>query len=124
MHYIYQIVFMVVLCGICVSSGVLLSTGVVLLPKQDAAKSNDKRPNIIFILTDDEDANLGMAQYMPNVQKYFIKGGTSFAQHYVNTPLCCPSRDRSLPISIYPQSQSYRNSTALWWISKMERKQL
>ncbi len=51
-----------------------------------------KQPNIIFILTDDQDLLLGSVDYMPLLQKQLIKQGMTFGNHYVTDPLCCPSR--------------------------------
>ena len=49
----------------------------------------EKKPNIIFILTDDLSMNL--VPYMPNVLA-MEKEGTSFANYFVTDSLCCPSR--------------------------------
>jgi arylsulfatase A-like enzyme len=38
------------------------------------------------------DAHLPNTDYMPNMKKYFIEGGTKFDNHFINTPLCCPAR--------------------------------
>jgi N-acetylglucosamine-6-sulfatase len=48
-----------------------------------------KRPNIVFILTDDLALNL--VQYMPHVVK-MQKDGVTFANYFVTDSLCCPSR--------------------------------
>jgi N-acetylglucosamine-6-sulfatase len=48
-----------------------------------------KKPNIIFILTDDLASNL--VQYMPNLQA-MQKDGTTFSNYFVTDSLCCPSR--------------------------------
>lgn len=50
------------------------------------------RPNVIFILTDDQDSKLGSLEYMPFVDKHLTQQGISFHQHYVTNALCCPSR--------------------------------
>ncbi|KAG8157519.1 hypothetical protein KVR01_012561 [Diaporthe batatas] len=49
-------------------------------------------PNVIFILTDDQDARLASLDYMPYVQKRLVQKGTSFNHHYSTVALCCPSR--------------------------------
>ena len=54
-----------------------------------AAAGGVKRPNIIFILTDDLALNL--VQYMPHVVK-MQKDGVTFANYFVTDSLCCPSR--------------------------------
>ncbi|KAI1367536.1 alkaline-phosphatase-like protein [Xylaria arbuscula] len=50
------------------------------------------RPNVVFVLTDDQDLHLDSLQYMPFVQKHLVEKGTSFNKHYCTTALCCPSR--------------------------------
>ncbi len=48
-----------------------------------------KRPNIVFVLTDDLAWNL--VQYMPHVLQ-MQKDGVTFANYFVTDSLCCPSR--------------------------------
>ncbi|KAL7910890.1 Arylsulphatase [Trichoderma velutinum] len=55
----------------------------------DAASS---RPNIVFILTDDQDNHMGSLQHMPSLQKHLVHQGTTFEKHYCSTAICCPSR--------------------------------
>lgn len=50
------------------------------------------RPNVVFILTDDQDAHLGSLEYMPFVRKHLLNEGTYFNKHYCTTAVCCPSR--------------------------------
>ena len=47
-------------------------------------------PNIIVILTDDLDAR--SVACLPNVQTLLAAEGVTFANAFVTTPLCCPSR--------------------------------
>jgi arylsulfatase A-like enzyme/uncharacterized metal-binding protein len=49
-------------------------------------------PNIVMILTDDEDVQLGSVDYMPNVKKLLAAQGVAFSNMYVPLSLCCPSR--------------------------------
>ncbi|KAI1165807.1 arylsulfatase [Nemania serpens] len=51
-----------------------------------------QRPNIVFIITDDQDLHLGSLDYQPIVQRELIEKGTTFSQHYVTVAKCCPSR--------------------------------
>lgn len=53
---------------------------------------NGRRPNIIFILTDDQDVHLDSLEWMPHVKKHLLDQGTSFTKHYCTTAVCCPSR--------------------------------
>ena len=58
------------------------------------------QPNIVFVLTDDQDTRLGREDYtdigslevMPQLQKHLMAGGARFRNAFVNTPICCPSR--------------------------------
>ncbi|OTB06196.1 hypothetical protein M426DRAFT_10012 [Hypoxylon sp. CI-4A] len=51
-----------------------------------------KQPNVVFVLTDDQDAHLGSLDYMPLVKKHLLDRGTYFNGHYATTAVCCPSR--------------------------------
>lgn len=53
-------------------------------------------PNIVFIMTDDQDKRLGSLDYMPTVQKELVAKGTEFSNHYTTQALCCPSRSSLL----------------------------
>jgi N-acetylglucosamine-6-sulfatase len=53
------------------------------------AAGDGKRPNIVFVLTDDLANNL--VQYMPHVLD-LQKRGATFANYFVTDSLCCPSR--------------------------------
>jgi N-acetylglucosamine-6-sulfatase len=49
-------------------------------------------PNIIMVLTDDQDVQLGSVNYMPNVKKLLVQQGAAFSNFLVPLSLCCPSR--------------------------------
>ncbi|KAK2732333.1 hypothetical protein FQN57_002949 [Myotisia sp. PD_48] len=51
-----------------------------------------KRPNVVFILTDDQDWHMGSLEHMPFLQKYLINEGTLYSNHFCTVALCCPSR--------------------------------
>lgn len=55
------------------------------------AQTSD-RPNIVFILTDDQDLHLNSLDYMPFLRKHLIDEGTFYQRHYCTVALCCPSR--------------------------------
>lgn len=54
------------------------------------SRLDDERPNIIFVLTDDQPYET--VQYMPTVRDVLMKNGVVFENGFVTTPLCCPSR--------------------------------
>lgn len=49
-------------------------------------------PNIVMILTDDQDVQSGTLAYMPHLQELLAARGMSFPNNYVPLSLCCPSR--------------------------------
>ena len=63
--------------------------------------SESAKPNIIFILTDDQD--LETLAHMPRVQALLVKQGLTFKNAFVTTPLCCPSR-ASILTGQYPHN--------------------
>ena len=51
-----------------------------------------KRPNIVFILTDDQDLHMNSLDFMPHTRKLIADQGTTFSNHFCTNALCCPSR--------------------------------
>lgn len=41
-----------------------------------------KRPNILFILTDDQDGHMESIEHMPLLQKYIVDEGTVYENHF------------------------------------------
>jgi N-acetylglucosamine-6-sulfatase len=56
------------------------------------ARATPARPNILLILTDDLDLELGGFDAMPRVQRLVAGPGTTFSSFFVPISLCCPSR--------------------------------
>ena len=57
-----------------------------------SSSSVKQKPNIVFILTDDQDWHMQSLDYMPLLQKHVIDKGTLFDKHYCTVSICCPSR--------------------------------
>ncbi|KAI3325333.1 arylsulfatase-like protein [Xylariaceae sp. AK1471] len=54
--------------------------------------SSAKRPNIVFILTDDQDLHMQSLDYMPLLKKHLLDQGTFYKRHFCTTAVCCPAR--------------------------------
>lgn len=70
----------------------LLSTAIAGVTAQQIPIHGDARPNIVFILTDDQDLHMESLEYMPLLQKHLVNKGTFYKNHYCSTAICCPSR--------------------------------
>ena len=55
-----------------------------------AAAKKPKRPNVVVVMTDDQDFRSMSA--MPKTKRLFATRGTTFTNAIVSFPLCCPSR--------------------------------
>lgn len=55
-----------------------------------------QQPNIIFLLTDDQDLLLGGTSPMAFTRSFLHEGGARLSNFFVNTPVCCPSRSTLL----------------------------
>lgn len=67
-----------------------------------------RTPNLVLILTDDEDVELHHA--MPKTAALLAAHGTTLADFFVTSPLCCPSR-ASLLRGQYPHSTGVRTNS-------------
>ncbi|KAF2368478.1 Sulfatase N-terminal [Trinorchestia longiramus] len=63
---------------------------------KDSNSEGSSRPNIVLVLTDDQDVVLSGAQHMPWVHQLLLEEGTVLSNAFVASPLCCPSRSSIL----------------------------
>lgn len=49
-------------------------------------------PNIVMVLTDDQDVFLDAMTPLAKTRQLLGEQGTTFSNAFVNTPICCPSR--------------------------------
>ena len=69
------------------------------------------RPNVVFILTDDQDLLLHSLDFMPQTRELIAQRGMTFAQDFVPLSLCCPSRSTILT-GLYPHNHKIYNNRA------------
>ncbi|CAG9983614.1 unnamed protein product [Clonostachys byssicola] len=51
-----------------------------------------RRPNILFVLVDDQDLHMESVQHMSYLKEHVVDKGATYSQHYCTVALCCPSR--------------------------------
>ena len=62
---------------------------------------NRQKHNIVLILTDDQDIELGSLQFMPKLARHIRDEGAIYRYGYSSTPMCCPSRSSLLTGDIF-----------------------
>ena len=78
------LIVLLLVLGVCVPASRL----------QTVTAQTQVRPNILFILTDDQD--IPSVSEMPKVRSLLVEQGTTFDRAFVTTPMCCPSRSSIL----------------------------
>jgi N-acetylglucosamine-6-sulfatase len=63
-----------------------------LLAESDHMVGTVARPNIVFVLTDDQDVYMKTSNYQPKIKQFLQDAGLTMHNAFANTPVCCPSR--------------------------------
>lgn len=86
----------VVVSILSVSTAVLpsrwLPYGLEPIPPAQAEARPSTRPDIVLVLADDLDRNLGTLDQLPELKTLIAGQGTTFPNAFVSESLCCPSR--------------------------------
>jgi arylsulfatase A-like enzyme len=61
-------------------------------PERARPAPDPAAPNIVVVMTDDQNAGTVNRRTMPHTARLLKHGGTNFQQSVVTTPQCCPSR--------------------------------
>ena len=84
---------------------------VAALQAGSAPRAATARPNVVFILTDDQDLLLHSLDFMPRTRALIAQQGMTFQQDFVPLSLCCPSRSTILT-GLYPHNHKIYNNRA------------
>jgi len=80
-----------------------------------AAADRPRRPNIVFILTDDLDTEYpdgSWINHYPRLRRLLADRGTTFSNFFVSLSLCCPSRSSILRGQYAHNTQIFTNAGA------------
>ncbi|XP_074759048.1 N-acetylglucosamine-6-sulfatase isoform X1 [Athene noctua] len=93
---------------VAVVRGLALAALLVLSPAGAARQA--RRPNVVLILTDDQDVCLGGMTPLKKTNALIAQKGITFLNAYVPSALCCPSR-ASILTGKYPHNHHVVNNT-------------
>lgn len=74
--------------GVLSAWTIALVSGIWLSTTAADARTDGSKPNIVIIMTDDED--VAIHEYMPKTKALIEDQGTKFQNYFVSYPFCCP----------------------------------
>jgi len=84
-----------------------------------------KKPNIILLVTDDQDILMKSEDVMEKTRRLIVEGGIKFKNAFTTTPTCCPSRSSFLT-GLYAHNHGIMtnngNCTGEEWKEKFENR--
>ena len=89
-----------------------------------AAQVNIK-PNIVWILTDDQDVTLDGMKIMDKTNELIVDKGITFKNGFVHSPICCISRSSYMSGRYVHNNHCMGNNlntncSSLWWQQNIE----
>ena len=92
--------------AVAVLVAVVAASGAIIAPPGvGAATTARRRPNVLFVLTDDLDRS--ELRFMPHTRRLIGDAGATFDNYFVSNSLCCPSRVTTL-------RGQYAHNTGVW----------
>mmetsp|Transcript_28022 Transcript_28022/g.82035 ORF Transcript_28022/g.82035 Transcript_28022/m.82035 type:complete len:321 (-) Transcript_28022:1032-1994(-) len=107
------------LCGRLLPLGGLLLAGAQDYGVREGSAA--ERPNIIFILADDQSTMLDSLEHMPKLRRLVVEEGVDVQNTFAATPVCCPSRSSIYTgryihnIGVYNNSAGSGGCSSLRW---------
>ncbi|KAF7587871.1 hypothetical protein BBP40_006640 [Aspergillus hancockii] len=104
---LYPLLLAATVLGLDQSPPLLLQdgTGTSSTPDIRQDEKHAWRPNIVFILVDDQDLQMDSLSYTPHTNQYIRDQGIFYKNHFVTTALCCPSR-----VSLWTGKQAHNTN--------------
>eukprot|EP01113_Clastostelium_recurvatum_P050935 TRINITY_DN9781_c0_g1_i1.p1 TRINITY_DN9781_c0_g1~~TRINITY_DN9781_c0_g1_i1.p1 ORF type:complete len:521 (-),score=92.76 TRINITY_DN9781_c0_g1_i1:103-1665(-) len=81
--------------------------------KTDQHPPSSPRPNIVFIITDDQDIATESLNYMPHLRRLIAEPGMTFSNAFATTSLCAPSR-ASIFTGQYAHNHPFKNHDVMY----------